>query len=497
MIPYRIWVKRVVSLVALIMLLVTSVVYCDVTNKADIEKLIERISRDRGVPAVLIKSIATLETRMNQFDKNGKPLFSSCNNVGIMQIGNKSGMYDDYKLRYDIEYNINAGIDILLAKWGASVLNKNISNVGNMDPNVLENWYFAIWAYNGWSKSNNPNTNSKAYQNRVLDICRKKYNQDVSAIDYSMIPKYGYPSRGLTVKTPDSSNTAGIIQYKKDDLVVVNSIIDNKFIRDSIGGKRSFDVSVGQTAKIIEGPNFVKGTYWYKLFINDKVSGWIERSWIKKIGDVENGIYPFEDIVYHWAVKPIVKLYNKGIINGNTTKCFLPNKIITRKSFYSMFSKTLGLELINKDFELKFDDKDKIDKWLENDIKVLCENDLLLVKENKLDLLNEMTRGDIVELLSRYITSVEKSKYYNENKDSDNLDEFDISERLKLDEIKLEYNDISDLSQDQLQAIKIVYSQGIISGKTTQAYSYSEKLSRGHVATIVYKIVKYLENQEI
>lgn len=497
MIPYKIWGKRVVSLVALIMLLLTSVVYSDVTTKADIEKLIEKISRDRGVPEVLVKAIATLETRMSQFDNNGKPLFSSCNNVGIMQVGNKNGTYDDYKLRYDIEYNINAGIDILLAKWGASVLNKSISSVGNMDPNVLENWYFALWAYNGWSKSNNPNTNSRAYQNRILDICKKTFNQNVSVIDYSMLPQYGYPSRGLTVKTPNNSNTAGIIQYKKDDLVVLNSIVDNKFIRDSIGGKRSFDISVGQTAKIVEGPKFDKGTYWYKLFINDKVSGWIERSWIKKIGDVANGIYPFDDIVYHWAVTPIVKLYNRGIISGNMTKSFLPNKIITRKNFYSMFSKTLGLELVDKDYELKYDDKGKIDNWLESNIKVLSENDLVLVEENKLNLSAQMTRGQIAKLLSRYIVSVEKSRYYNEIKDSDELVEFDISKRLKLDEVKLEYNDISDLSEDELQAVKIVYSQSIIFGKTKQMYDFNEKLSRGHVAAIMYKVVKYLENQEI
>jgi len=70
-------------------------------------------------------------------------------------INNNKGAYDSNKLRYDIKYNIEAGIDVLLNKWSMSSY-KSVSSVGNMDPNVLENWYFALWAYNGWAASNNP-----------------------------------------------------------------------------------------------------------------------------------------------------------------------------------------------------------------------------------------------------------------------------------------------------------------------------------------------------
>ena len=53
---------------------------------------------------------------------------------------------------------------------------KQVSSVGNMDPNILENWYFALWAYNGWSQSNNPVSpyaKKYTYQQLVYDVIEK------------------------------------------------------------------------------------------------------------------------------------------------------------------------------------------------------------------------------------------------------------------------------------------------------------------------------------
>ncbi|MGH2442727.1 MAG: NBR1-Ig-like domain-containing protein [Chloroflexota bacterium] len=92
--------------------------------------------------------------------------------------GNAAGSLDPglaSLIASDYRYNIAYGARILAAKW------KAVPKIGNGDPAVLENWYYAIWAYNGWGWVNNPNNprfsrqgtpgsdpNNFPYQERVL-----------------------------------------------------------------------------------------------------------------------------------------------------------------------------------------------------------------------------------------------------------------------------------------------------------------------------------------
>jgi hypothetical protein len=55
------------------------------------------------------------------------------------------------RIASEYRFNIAYGRHILEQKWGST------PRIGNGDPTVLENWYFAIWAYNGWGWVNNPN----------------------------------------------------------------------------------------------------------------------------------------------------------------------------------------------------------------------------------------------------------------------------------------------------------------------------------------------------
>ena len=112
---------------------------------------------------------------------------------------------------------------------------KQVSSVGNMDPNILENWYFALWAYNGWSQSNNPvspyakkytcllytslwayngwaqsnnpniaqsNVKKYTYQQLIYDVIENEYGGKIHNIDFSYLPSTGKPSRSLVVPTP-------------------------------------------------------------------------------------------------------------------------------------------------------------------------------------------------------------------------------------------------------------------------------------------------------
>ena len=124
-----------------------------------------------NIPSVILMGIAYTESGWKQFDANGNPVIhynsSSSFDIGIMQI-NSVGKSDIDKLKADIFYNIEIGAKILDNKW------KITPGIGDRDRNVLENWYYAIWAYNGFSYTNHPlNPQGRHYQERVLDNISK------------------------------------------------------------------------------------------------------------------------------------------------------------------------------------------------------------------------------------------------------------------------------------------------------------------------------------
>lgn len=62
--------------------------------------------------------------------------------------------FDPTRVAAEPAYNIGTGALFLIQKWnGLNVY------IGNNNPYVVEDWYYAVWAYNGWGWLNNPNRN--------------------------------------------------------------------------------------------------------------------------------------------------------------------------------------------------------------------------------------------------------------------------------------------------------------------------------------------------
>lgn len=179
-----------------------------IIDNSEVEKIIDEVCIERQVPSEIVKAIAYKESKMQQWYTDGSPVLSyNGNYVGIMQVSVNAG-YDYNKLKNDIYYNLNAGIDILFLKWNMSVNNYSVPRFENMDQMIIENWYFAIWAYNGWLSRNNPNSNSKAYQESVLDIASEKYGAEISDIDRSLLPSTGLPEKRLILPNGDNEHTS-------------------------------------------------------------------------------------------------------------------------------------------------------------------------------------------------------------------------------------------------------------------------------------------------
>lgn len=130
-------------------------------------------------PCELLKAIAMAESSWRQFcvpdrpaDQVGGPsrtIISFDCGYGVSQV--TSGMrtqdptpdYDRQRVAGDAVYNLATGARILAQKW------KAVQCVGDNQPDIIEHWYSAVWAYNGLAYVNNP-------ANPVHDANRGVYN---------------------------------------------------------------------------------------------------------------------------------------------------------------------------------------------------------------------------------------------------------------------------------------------------------------------------------
>ena len=114
------------------------------------------------IPAAILKAIGWVESGWRQFTPRGAPLLSPDFGYGIMQItsgmdgafGHLHGSIDEASqsaIASDYQFNIDYGARILAQKWSST------PKIGAGDPAVIEDWYYALWAYNGWGWVNNPN----------------------------------------------------------------------------------------------------------------------------------------------------------------------------------------------------------------------------------------------------------------------------------------------------------------------------------------------------
>ncbi len=120
------------------------------------------------IPPVILKAISYIESGWAQasydplvkYGETGPVLVSADCGYGLMQV--TSGMQNvsgipslaQTMIGSDYAYNIARGAQILAAKWNAAPELTPI--VGDRDPHVIEDWYFALWAYNGLAFRNHP-----------------------------------------------------------------------------------------------------------------------------------------------------------------------------------------------------------------------------------------------------------------------------------------------------------------------------------------------------
>lgn len=479
--------------------------------REEIEAMIDEVALKRAIPSVILKSIARVESVYKHFKPDGSPLTSGTS-IGLMQVNNKHYGYDSDKLKYDIKYNIEAGADVLLNKWSMSSY-QNVSSVGNMDPNVLENWYFALWAYNGWATSNNPNTYAKryTYQQLIYNIAEEEYGQTINNIDFSYLPSAGKPSRSLVVPTPTYTSNGNIVLYEVGDYVRTDGVRTEFQLRDAPAGKYIHELGVNQLGTITDGPVLQNGYYWYKVYVDDSKEGWIERNWLLRTGDIEHGRYVFEDISFHWARKVIMELYNEGVINEATS--FNPDNIATKEEFLIFLSKVIDnneeylpdnneagkqekTEEISDIEENQITGKNKKTKDIENETIEVVEEGLPFEDANEVhswavEYIEHVNELGILEDYESELNPLEKLT----RKEAANLIEniFGKKEEFKDLDIQSIFSDLNNLNDEEIEAVKTAYTNGIMSGKSSANFCPNDYLTRAEAAAVMAKIIDKLE----
>ena len=148
-----------------------------------------RADTSATIPVQLLYGIAWIESKIAQaayevdWGTIGAVKLSGDCGYGIMQItstiDNDGGLPSRYEalVGSHFAYNIAAGAGILAEKWNEDYF----PVVGESDPDFIESWYFALWAYNGWAWINHPG-------NQIYDPGRRPYDCDPDQSDWFEYP---------------------------------------------------------------------------------------------------------------------------------------------------------------------------------------------------------------------------------------------------------------------------------------------------------------------
>jgi putative cell wall-binding protein len=159
---------------------------------SDINEMLTESAIAHGIPPEVAKAVAFRESNWQQWEDKEQtiPTFNKDNDggIGIMQVTDKG--YDEERLKNDIQYNINIGLDILNKKWELGNLG-DIPTINDNSRDVIENWYFAVLAYNGVVEKNSPtlksdgSRNATAYQEEVFKFIEENNGMTLKTLPFT------------------------------------------------------------------------------------------------------------------------------------------------------------------------------------------------------------------------------------------------------------------------------------------------------------------------
>ncbi len=273
-------------------------------SNAEINKMLTEEAIDAGISPEIVKAIAYQESGWQQYwndvpdsikkcpnyDGTNVKLGYDCNGIGIMQISNNGHRSEEdlNNLKTDIRYNIQVGIEILKDKWNYHNYDL-IPTINNNDPMVIENWYFAIMAYNGLLPRNNPLEKPfppyAAYQEEVLQRIG-----DLSLVNINPFPTHKldpYEENGLLKFRTSNFIVEGPQHYSSQSLTSGDTsyvTTNNLNLRQTPGGNEIDELNKG-TQVTITGPyvgtnSKVNQFVWFPIKTSTGKTGYVASSYL-------------------------------------------------------------------------------------------------------------------------------------------------------------------------------------------------------------------------
>lgn len=191
-------------------------------------------------------------------------------------------------------FNIAEGVRILADKWNAAPNFRPIAGTG--DPAAIEDWYYAIWSYNGFAFVNHPLNPSKDPLRGSVWHCSDPnapgygffewgdytYQEKVyGCMRYPPVPKGGTypPPLGGTTTTPPAGSSAIAV----GDTVVVFGTGNGLNIREAAGTGAPVATIVpdGTQLTVVGGPATANGLTWWNVQ-HGGITGWAAAQYLRK-----------------------------------------------------------------------------------------------------------------------------------------------------------------------------------------------------------------------
>ncbi|WP_442596785.1 S-layer homology domain-containing protein [Neobacillus sp. D3-1R] len=371
----------------------------------EIKAMLQETAIQNGIPPEILKAIAFIETGMKQFDSAGQPIIATDGGIGIMQITMsdaelQTAGIDKERLKWDTQYNIETGAKILKQKWN----NSNLPKINDKNPNTIENWYFAIMAYNGLSKRNDPNLDHEKapYQERVLEAIR-----NYSLLPISSIPKvniaYPYTDKPDIMSFVDSEYNwpnVGTLTSQTftngQKVYTLNDQLSYSKLRDGINGAEIQRLPHYTPIEIIAGPFEMENPSNHYVMYQVKGNGFV--GYIASSNLHAGNVTVFSDVKFGEEASAIAYLQLKSIISGYPDGTFKPGQPLLRRHAAAMLVKELGLTL-PEGYKMKATDMKPTD--LNYQEMMIAEAHGLIGKDGALRPNENLTRAQMAAILAR------------------------------------------------------------------------------------------------
>lgn len=406
------------------------------------------------VPPEIVKAIAEVESGdWKHFDENGDVIITDDNGIGVMQITNQAG-YDQDRLKNDVAYNIQAGVEILNNMFKRS----DLPTINRGERDILENWYFAIMAYNGIKPVNSPIVQATGERN--VDAYQEKIIKKIE--DYSLLKLQTLPFAKEDFKyDPNSSDNIEFLTksfhftlpltkskhfFNKGEEVVTTTA--TRLRTSPTTDSTHENLNKGEVLTIegsfkYEENNPKNHFVWYPVKRSNGQTGYVASSYIKlKFKDVPSD---------HYAVNEINYLVDRGIINGVGNGNFGLGRDLTRWQAVLILTRANNVSLDNRP-NPGFEDVPTSHLYYKEIAAAVDEGLFEGKSANRFDPDATLTRAEMAKVLQRLFQFPAATKSHQ----------------------------FADVKADAWYADEVarLYSAGITTGKSNTTYGPSDKLKR-------------------